>query len=122
MLGQSNLDWGQDLPALAAWQTNHPGRPIYLLYWGSADPRYYGIQYVNLDQSTAPPDETVPGLGRPAYAIGAVVLSDPFVRDSQKGLFDSLQDRQPIAVLNGSIYIYDPPVFGGVNVTPTDVH
>jgi ketosteroid isomerase-like protein/4-amino-4-deoxy-L-arabinose transferase-like glycosyltransferase len=122
LLGQSNLDWGQDLPALAAWQAEHPDRQLYLLYWGSADPRYYGIRYMDLDQSTAPPDQTIPGPGRPAYAIGAVVLTDPFVRDSQKGLLDSLQDRQPIAVLNGSIYIYDAPVFGGRNVTPTDVH
>jgi len=122
LLGQSNLDWGQDLPALAAWQADHPDRQLYLLYWGSADPRYYGIRYINLDESTAPPDQTSPGPGRPAYAIGAVVLTDPFVRNSQKGLFDSLLDRQPIAVLNGSIYIYDAPVFGGGNVTPADVH
>jgi 4-amino-4-deoxy-L-arabinose transferase-like glycosyltransferase len=122
LLGQSNLDWGQDLPALAAWQANHPDRQLYLLYWGSADPRYYGIHYVNLDQSTAPPDQTVPGPGRPAYAISAVVLTDPFARISQRGLFDSLQDRQPIAILNGSIYIYDSPVLGSGNVAPTAVH
>jgi hypothetical protein len=122
LLGQSNLDWGQDLPALAAWQADHPDRQLYLLYWGSADPRYYGIRYINLDQSTAPPDQTIPGPGRSAYAIGAVTLTDPFVRNSQKRLFDSLQNCQPIAVLNGSIYIYDAPVFGGGNVTPTDVH
>jgi hypothetical protein len=122
LLGQSNLDWGQDLPALAAWQADHPDRQLYLLYWGSADPRYYGIRYINLDQSTAPSDQTIPGPGRPAYAIGAVAVTDPFVRNSQRGLFDSLEDRQPIAVLNGSIYIYDAPLFGGGNATGTDVH
>jgi 4-amino-4-deoxy-L-arabinose transferase-like glycosyltransferase len=109
LLGQSNIDWGQDLPALAAWQKHHPDRPIYLLYWGSADPRYYGIHYINLPQSTAPPDQTTPGPGRPVYAFSAVVLTDPFVRDAIKGLFDSVVRGEPIAILNGSIYIYDTP-------------
>jgi 4-amino-4-deoxy-L-arabinose transferase-like glycosyltransferase len=109
LLGESNIDWGQDLPALAAWQNRHPDRPLYLLYWGSADPRYYGIRYVNLPQSTAPADHLTPGPGRPVYAFSAVVLTNPFVRESMKGLFDSVLHQEPIAILNGSIYIYDAP-------------
>jgi hypothetical protein len=114
LLGESNIDWGQDLPALAAWQNRHPHRPLYLLYWGSADPRYYGIHYVNLPQSTAPPDQSTPdqttsGPGRPVYAFSAVVLTNPFVRAALKGLFDSVVHAQPIAILNGSIYLYDAP-------------
>ena len=109
LLGESNIDWGQDLPALAAWQKRHPDRPLYLLYWGSADPRYYGIHFINLPQSTAPADQTTPSPGRPVYALSAVVLTNPFVRESMKPLFDSLLQQQPIAILNGSIYIYDSP-------------
>jgi len=49
LLGDSNLDWGQDLPALAAWQREHaPQHPLYLAYFGIADPAFYGIAYVNL--------------------------------------------------------------------------
>jgi hypothetical protein len=108
-LSDSNLDWGQDLSALAEWQAEHEGRPLYLLYWGSADPRHYGISYVNLPGCTAPPDLTVAGPGRPVYAIGAAVLTNRFARESQGSLLDPLVRKEPIAVLNGSIYIYDSP-------------
>lgn len=45
-LVDSNLDWGQDLPALQRYlSTRRPGddRPVYLAYFGSANPAYYGI-------------------------------------------------------------------------------
>ena len=90
LLSESNIDWGQDLPALAAWQSRHSDRPLYLLYWGSADPRYYGIHYINLPQSTAPADQTAPGPGRPVYAFSAVVLTNPFVREAMKDLFNTI--------------------------------
>ena len=40
----SNLDWGQDLKRLAAWQRAHGGG-LSLAYFGSADPRAYGLDY-----------------------------------------------------------------------------
>jgi hypothetical protein len=109
LLSESNLDWGQDLPALARWQAQHPDRPIYLMYWGSADPRYYGIRYVSLPESTAPADLIAPGPGRPVIALSAVVLTNPFVQEQEKGLFDAIEAREPIAVLGGSLYLYDAP-------------
>ena len=45
VMEDSNVDWGQDLPALAAWQRSHPeARPLRLLYFGSAVPGAYGVQ------------------------------------------------------------------------------
>ena len=45
-LVDSNLDWGQDLPALGQWLRSHrAGQPINLCYFGTADPQWYGIQY-----------------------------------------------------------------------------
>ena len=41
LLSDSNIDWGQDLPALARWQGAHPDRPLYLCYFGSSDPRLW---------------------------------------------------------------------------------
>ncbi len=47
-LVDSSLDWGQDLPALARWlrKRDLPSRdtPVYLSYFGSALPDYYGIR------------------------------------------------------------------------------
>ena len=40
-----NLDWGQDLPALARYQKEHDIPEIRLSYFGTDDPSRYGINY-----------------------------------------------------------------------------
>ncbi|MCK4849980.1 MAG: glycosyltransferase family 39 protein [Phycisphaerae bacterium] len=43
-LVDSSLDWGQDLPGLKKWLDRHKDEsPVYLSYFGTGDPRYYGI-------------------------------------------------------------------------------
>jgi hypothetical protein len=48
LLGDSSLDWGQDLPLLAKWQKANSDRPIHLRYFGSADPADF-VPHVPLD-------------------------------------------------------------------------
>ena len=45
-LVDSSLDWGQNLPRLAAWLRDHrrPGEPVYVSMFGSDDPFYHGIE------------------------------------------------------------------------------
>ena len=44
----SNLDWGQDLPRLDAFLREQGAQePVTLLYFGTAEPQYYGLSYVN---------------------------------------------------------------------------
>ena len=45
LLADSNLDWGQDLPALADEVHRFPLRRLYLGYFGTADPGAYGLPY-----------------------------------------------------------------------------
>ncbi len=42
----SSYDWGQDLPALAAWMERRGIDRVQLLYYGRIDPAIYGIDYV----------------------------------------------------------------------------
>jgi hypothetical protein len=44
----SNLDWGQGLLALYRYQRQHPDEKIWLSYFGSIDPRIYGIRATQL--------------------------------------------------------------------------
>ncbi|MBZ5637751.1 MAG: glycosyltransferase family 39 protein [Acidobacteriia bacterium] len=44
-LVDSNIDWGQDLPALEAWLDAHGHESVDLAYFGTADPKAYGIRY-----------------------------------------------------------------------------
>jgi hypothetical protein len=101
----TNIDWGQDLPALADWQKRHPDRQLYLLYWGSADPRYYGIHYVNLPQSMAPEDEARTSGLKPAYAISVSAMNEPeTIRKVEERL--GLVGKGEAELLHGSIYIF----------------
>jgi 4-amino-4-deoxy-L-arabinose transferase-like glycosyltransferase len=47
-LADSNLDWGQDLPRLAAWMRSHGVDRIQLAYHGTDDPDRFGIAHEDL--------------------------------------------------------------------------
>jgi 4-amino-4-deoxy-L-arabinose transferase-like glycosyltransferase len=58
-LSDSNFDWGQDLARLGRWYAaSGITEPINLVYFGNADPRTYGIRYVNLRSPDFPEPET----------------------------------------------------------------
>jgi hypothetical protein len=60
-LVDSNLDWGQDLPALERWlDANHVTQPITLVYFGDADPRFRGIRHSNMGIFAYEPQDTLP--------------------------------------------------------------
>ncbi len=106
LLSESNIDWGQDLPDLAEWQRRNSDRQMYLCYWGSGDPRYYGIHYMDMTASDAPADQIVATRQPPVFVFSAVALTQPGFRKLYQPLLDSLQKHPPITVLDGSLYIY----------------
>ncbi len=102
----SNLDWGQDLYRVpAAVNALAPEAPLYLLYFGHADPALYGLSYHLV----------------PATPVeGIVAVSENFVRGmayltvapdgSMVGIAGDtaawLRSYQPVARI-GSILLYD---------------
>jgi len=50
ILSDSNIDWGQDLPRLRDWLAAHGAadQKINLVFFGPADPHYYGIRYADV--------------------------------------------------------------------------
>jgi len=82
-LVDSSLDWGQDLIRLADYQRRHPGEEMQLAYFGSVDPRCYGIRCSALSNSF---DMGEPGpLGPGVYVLSVTQLLgvyDPQVRDA----------------------------------------
>ncbi len=112
LLADSNLDWGQDLPGLAAYLKEHGAGKIYLSYFGHADPAYYGIDAMALPGWPPPtpkpayyPLNPAPGL----YAISASNLVGvppwPFPADS----FSYFRSHQPLARIGASIFVYEVP-------------
>lgn len=87
-LVDSSLDWGQDLPALRDWLRDHnagpDAAPVFLSYFGSGDPAYYGVRatrlpFVNGFKFQHPRYELRPGI----YCISATMLQlvySPYAR------------------------------------------
>jgi hypothetical protein len=109
LLSDSNIDWGQELPALARWQRAHPDRQLFLCYFGSADPRYYGIHYVNLGGSNAPDDQQPRPELPPVAAVSVMAFQGQYLNPAQRKNLDPLRPpgAKPIDVLGGCLYIYD---------------
>jgi hypothetical protein len=112
----SNLDWGQDLPAVAQWQKENPQTVLFMAYFGTVDPNLFGIDYLNVAPGyfrnagrymlppTRQPDEPPMVL-----VISATHRQAVYVR-RLKDQLDALGIDQPRAVLGGgSILIYDWP-------------
>jgi len=60
VLVDSNLDWGQDLPRLAAWMKEHDVPRIQLGYHGSDDPERFGIVHEDLPGLHLHPERPAP--------------------------------------------------------------
>ena len=110
LLSDSNIDWGQDLPALAHWQREHEDRQLFFCEFGLPDPRYYGLHYIEMTGSQlSQPDETVPSGLPEVYAISAVQLQGPYSTPYEIGIYSRFLKEKPLEVLNGTIYLYDAP-------------
>jgi hypothetical protein len=90
VLLDSNLDWGQDLPRLAAWMRREGVASVQLAYQGSDDPSRFGIAREDL-----PGDHLYPSRPPSRPFEGVVVVSPNLLF----GLVPRLGD--PYAALRG---------------------
>ena len=108
-LADSNLDWGQGLKELGAELGRRGSPPVYLSYFGVADPSYYGIRYVPVGFVTGVQRRdglADPRLGAPMLlAVSATNLQAVYYAD--KSVFSWLRDRKPIFIAGHSIFLYD---------------
>jgi hypothetical protein len=110
----SNLDWGQGLPALKRWMDDARVSRIYLSYFGSAWPEAYGIDYVALPSffPLQRPAASHIDLAQAQYiAISATNLQHVYLDGSApkelSQFFDHLRTaREPEAIVGNSIYVY----------------
>ena len=128
ILSDSNLDWGQDLKLLAQWQQRQREAggptahlPLYLVYFGLADPWSYGIDYKNFPGGYAFGPRYQPTDAPGILAISATALQGVYLTDEQfPGLrqdYARLRRAEPLEVLGGTIYLYAWPPVGDDKVT-----
>jgi 4-amino-4-deoxy-L-arabinose transferase-like glycosyltransferase len=94
-LTDSNLDWGQGLLALRNYEAQHSQEPIWLAYFGSVDPRVYGIQALRLPQN-----QQVTG----TVVVSATDLSGQFLSDPDG--YRWLLAYQPDQILDHSLFVF----------------
>ena len=110
----SNVDWGQDLPALSRKMKELGAKEIGLLYFGHADPDLYGIKW----HLPRPDDKyvavSVNFLHGYPYALSYAdkwKKRPPMITDKKyaglRATALSLAKYRPVARAGGSIYIYD---------------
>jgi len=100
---ESNIDWGQDLPALARWQSAHPDAvPLKIMYHGTSWPSAYGVKTVPFDID-AEIEHPVPGY----YAMSTHMLVWLRKVHMLNGAdIDWLSKYTPVAHAGYSFYIY----------------
>ena len=110
-LGDSNLDWGQNLDRLA----NHAAesqRPFHYAYFGSADPAAYGLTTPPLvDEPTQSirfaPANPAPGV----YALSASYVQG--INRFEPDAFDWFRRRAPDDFLGYNIFLYEVEAAAG---------
>ncbi len=114
LLSDSNLDWGQGLPALKRWMQTNEVEHINLAYFGTADPAAYGLSFTPLAGSYrmavhgggsigyAPRPPELPGW----VAISATHLQGTYLLPAESRTYAALRRRTPDAVVADSIYLY----------------
>ncbi|MEO8360479.1 MAG: glycosyltransferase family 39 protein [Vicinamibacteria bacterium] len=96
VLADSNLDWGQDLPRLAAWSAQHPDRPLQVAYWGMDSPDVYGLVREDLPGQMPYPAIS---LTRPPFtgwvAVSPTLLAGLYPPAGTEEILRSLSKRTP---------------------------
>jgi hypothetical protein len=109
LLSDSNLDWGQDLPLLEQWQKDHPDRNIVLIYFGAADPAYYGIRYYTTGTRTTLANPEQISQMHPVYAVSATILQGTYLSPADYAQTQPFRQAKPFEILGGSICLFDRP-------------
>ncbi len=112
ILVDSNLDWGQDLPALRAEMGKLGIAEVNLAYFGKAVPEQYGVRYRPLpgylrfvdgiELNAYNPYQPEPGW----YAISASELRLGLFQPDNVNLYAYFRNKRPVARAGYSIYLY----------------
>ncbi|MBX9627623.1 MAG: phospholipid carrier-dependent glycosyltransferase [Gemmataceae bacterium] len=108
VLADSNVDWGQALPQLREYLDREGIDAVYLAYFGTDRPEAHGIRHRALPgYGRIGPfgGESTPPAVRTVVAVSLTHLAGLYL--PEPGLYASLRDRRPAAVVGGAIAVYD---------------
>ena len=110
VLLDSNLDWGQDLKGLKEWMDANAVKKIQLFYFGTAQPKYYGIDdFYSPENLTNLKSADNASIALPQYlAISANFRygKELFLPKELSDVVASYQFGQPVTTIGHSILVY----------------
>jgi hypothetical protein len=108
-VADSNLDWGQGLPALKQYLDSNNIDVVYLSYFGTDRPESYSIRFQALPtygRIGEPGGEVIPANApRHVLVVSANNLLGIYLNDPNT--FAWLRQREPTAILAGSLFVFD---------------
>jgi hypothetical protein len=111
ILLDSNLDWGQDLKGLKAWMDRRGIKKIILLYFGTAEPAYYGIDAVRFPGGLLSPRlslKQTPGVPYTlAISANYFYAGRIYGTRMEKEVLQQFQFKEPDAVIDHSILVFN---------------
>jgi hypothetical protein len=110
VLTDSNVDWGQGLPAVKRYLQTHDSTPCWLAYFGTVDPGHYEIPCTLLTASSAviwerPLDEVPPVIDGTVLVSATEMSGQPW-GPGELNPYEQFRTAQPVDCLAGSILVY----------------
>jgi hypothetical protein len=103
-LVDSNTDWGQGLVALGDFMRANGIDRVQLGYFGTAMPQGYGIRYTAAPSFFTLSDDVPPGPPPRFLAVSATLLAGSYLAGDP---YARLRREKPVAVVGGSLYVFD---------------
>ena len=112
LLSDANVDWGQQLYQVKAWQDRHPGEECWFAYFArpEIDPANYGIHchaLPTLDTLWLGGWEVTPTVLHGAVLISAGDLSGCEWPSGLVNPYRDFQKMQPAEVIDDSVFVYE---------------
>ena len=109
VLSDSNVDWGQGLPAAKRYLQTHAG-PCWLAYFGTVDPSYYDLPCTLLTTSSAViwerPLTEIPAVIQGTVLVSATEMSGQAWGPAELNPYEQFRTGRPVDCLAGSILVY----------------
>jgi tetratricopeptide (TPR) repeat protein len=110
VLTDSNVDWGQGLPAVQDYLQTDNSTPCWLAYFGTVDPAHFDIPCTLLTASSAViwerPLGEVPPVIDGTVMVSATEMSGQPWGPGELNPYEQFRTAQPVDSLAGSILVY----------------
>ncbi len=110
VLTDSNVDWGQGLPAVKQYLATNSATPCWMAYFGSVDPAYYDIPCKLLPTHTAVIWERqldeIPPVIQGTVLVSATEMSGQLWGPGEINPYEQFRNMRPLDCLAGSILVY----------------